>query len=377
MKIELEGYNLDELIKVLYRKKITLINLQKVKDNHIIFEIEDKDHKKVKKYILNYKTKTILGKFRQLPKLMLANLGIILGVFFGSIFMLFASAFTWQICVYGTEELTYSEIITVLANNGIKKGKINHASSEEIETILLNNYNRIAQVSVIKQGTAIIINLSEKLVYNSTEYEPITAKFNGIVTETHILTGTTNVKVGDYVNVGDVLVLPFNILPNGERVSVKPMAEIKAKIFVVGTCSLSKTEQCLTRTGKTIVTYNYQLFNFNLFLYKYGKGIKKKLLMLLEKIKCLPCEFEKHTQDVIINLENYAANLDEEQRTKLLNRLIEIFGHKCKELVQKARQLAQSKLPTDCTLLDESSSVSVVEDTMYASTTFTIIGVVN
>ena len=47
MKIELEGYNLDELIKVLYRKKITLINLQKVEDNHIIFEIEDKDHKKI------------------------------------------------------------------------------------------------------------------------------------------------------------------------------------------------------------------------------------------------------------------------------------------------------------------------------------------
>ena len=46
-------------------------------------------------------------------------------------------------------------------------------------------------------------------------------------------------------------------------------------------------------------------------------------------------------------------------------------------LEQKARQLAQSKLPTDYTLLDESSSVSVVEDTMYASTTFTIIGVVN
>jgi len=61
----------------------------------------------------------------------------------------------------------------------------------------------------------------------------------------------------------------------------------------------------------------------------------KKENMLLEKIKCLPCEFEKHTQDVIINLENYAANLDEEQRTKLLNRLIEIFGHKCKELVKE------------------------------------------
>ncbi len=362
MKIELEGYNLDELIKVLYRKKITLINLQKVEDNHIIFEIEDKDHKKVKKYILNYKTKTILGRFRQLPKLMLANLGIILGVFFGSIFMLFASAFTWQICVYGTEELTYNEIITVLANNGIKKGKINHASCEEIETILLNNYNRIAQVSVIKQGTAIIINLSEKLVYNSTEYEPITAKFNGIVTETHILTGTTNVKVGDYVNVGDVLVLPFNILPNGERVSVKPMAEIKAKIFVVGTCSLSKTEQCLTRTGKTIITYNYQLFNFNLF-----SGKNKNSFALFDRIV-----YNENVSDLIpfkrqkivyyeLAITEKTNNLTEEQTA----------------LEQKARQLAQSKLPTDYTLLDESSSVSVVEDTMYASTTFTIIGVVN
>ena len=362
MKIELEGYNLDELIKVLYRKKVTITNLQKIKDNYIIFEIEDKDHKKVKKYILNYKTKTILGKFKQLPKLMLANLGIILGVFFGSIFMVFASAFTWQICVYGTEELTYNDIITVLANNGIKKGKINSASSEEIETILLNNYNRIAQVSVIKQGTAIIINLSEKLVYNNTDYEPITAKFNGVVTETHILTGTTNVKVGDYVNVGDVLVLPFNILPNGEKVSVKPMAEIKAKIFVVGSCSLSEKEQCLIRTGKTITTYNYQLFNFNIF-----SGKNKNSFALFDRIV-----YNENVSD-LVPFKRQKVVYYELAMAEKTNNLIE----KQTALEQKAKELALSKLPTDYTLLDESSSVSVVEGTMYATTTYTIVGVIN
>ena len=48
-------------------------------------------------------------------------------------------------------------------------------------------------------------------------------KYSGIIKEINIITGTTNVKVGDYVNVGDVLVLPFNINANGEKVyDLKP-----------------------------------------------------------------------------------------------------------------------------------------------------------
>ena len=176
MKIDLTGYNIDNLLKILYTKKVTLFNVVRNEHNKVSFEILDKDFKKVKRYIANFKVQQTLSKVKQIPKFLLANLGVILGCFVGILFYLFASNYTWQIQVYGTKDLTKSEIISVLKENGIKKGKINHQTSEEIEEILLNRYDRIAQVSVIREGTAIIINLSEKLVYVESEFEPIKAK---------------------------------------------------------------------------------------------------------------------------------------------------------------------------------------------------------
>ena len=162
MKFELTGYDLDNLIKKLYLKKITLFNVERKGINNLSFQCSEKDAKKVKKYIKNYKTKKFLPFFKRLPKFMLVNLGVILGAFFGSIFFIFMSAFTFKITIYGTKELSNADIIQVLKQNGVSTGKINLQSSEQIEYILLNNYDRIAQVSVIREGTHIIINVSEK-----------------------------------------------------------------------------------------------------------------------------------------------------------------------------------------------------------------------
>ena len=265
MKYDLIGYNADNLIKTLVSKKVKIYNLQIKNRTELSFEIDDKDCSKVKRYITNFKFKQSFTKFKKLPAIMLANLGLILGVFIGCILFIFASAFTWQIQVFGTEELSKTDIINVLKQNNIKTGKINLISSEEIETILLNNYDRIAQVSVIKEGTAIIINLSEKLVYNEVEFQPIVAKSSGIITNINIITGTTNVKIGDFVNAGDVLVLPFNISADGTKVSVKPLAKITAKMFIVGKTEVNKVETKLVRTGKKLKTYQYKLKNLDLF----------------------------------------------------------------------------------------------------------------
>ena len=265
MKIDLTGYNIDNLLKILHTKKVTLFNFVRHEHNKASFEILDKDHKKVKRYIANFKVQETLSKAKQLPKFILANLGVVLGCFIGILFGVFASNYTWQIQVYGTEELSTNDIISVLSDNGIRKGKINHQTSEEIENILLNNYDRIAQVSVVRVGTAIIINLSEKLVYKEVEFQPIIAKYSGIIKEINIITGTTNVKIGDYVNAGDILVLPFNLNANGEKVSVCPLAEIKAEIYVISKCELNKVEIKLVRTGKTATIYDYKFQNKKLF----------------------------------------------------------------------------------------------------------------
>ena len=58
-------------------------------------------------------------------------------------------------------------------------------------------------------------------MYKEEEFQPILAKHTGIITNINVITGTTNVKVGDFVNIGDDLVLPFNINANGEKFTKK------------------------------------------------------------------------------------------------------------------------------------------------------------
>lgn len=358
MKFDLTGYNIDNLLKTLYIRKVTLLNVVRHEHNKVSFEILDRDFKKVKRHIANFKVKQTMSRFKRFPSYILANVGVIIGCFIGLIFGLFASQYTWQIKVYGMEELTENDIISVLSENNIKKGKINSQTSEEIEEILLNNYDRIAQVSVIREGTAIIINLSEKLVYNEVEFQPITAKYSGVIKSINIITGTANVKVGDYVNTGDVLVLPFNLNSKEQKVSVKPIAKITAEIFVVAKCEMKKIEQVLVRTGRTQKVYNYKLKNKKIF-----SGKSKNSFALFELVV-----YNENISDLIpLNRDKLVYY---ELKTQEVERDFKMEEQKLKE---ESVQKAYSNLPNG-EILSEKSRVSIVEDTMFAITTITVYG---
>ncbi len=362
MKFNLTGYDIDNLLKKLYLKKIPLLNVEKASVNQVSFEIFDADEKRVKRYINNFKIKKTPKFIKRLPKIALVNLGLILGVFFGSIFFMFASNYTWKITVYGTKELSTNEIIEVLKQNGVSTGKINLKSSQDIEYILMNNYDRIAQVSVIKQGTHIIINISEKLVYVEEEYKPITAKYSGIITKINIITGTTNVHVGDFVNIGEVLVLPFNINSSGEKVSVKPIAEIEGKIYITNTISLSKKEKVLKRTGKSTTVYNYKFLNFNLF-----SGKNKNSFALFD--------FVSYNENItsIVPLKREVVTYYELDYAEIEHN----FEEEKEELKQKALVSAQEMLPQYSKKLREKVTTTIIEDVMYACAVIEVTGFLN
>ncbi len=362
MKFELTGYNIDNLLKTLHRKKIQLYNINRTNHNQISFEVNEHHVKKVKRYVANFKVKQTPGHFKRLPKFLWANLGAILGLTIGTIFGIWASNYTWQIKIYGTKDLQPNEIIQVLKQNNVSIGKINRQTSEEIEAILLNNYNKLAQVSVIKQGTAIIIDLSEKLVYNEQVFKPITAKYSGIITKINLITGTTNIKVGDYVNVGDSLILPFNLDSSGNKISVQPKADIYATIFVVGKCQLSQNETILVKTGKTKKVYSYHLFKFNLF-----KGKNKNSFALFKVVsynenisKLLPF---KRRVDVYHELttKQITHNLEEEKGS----------------LLKQSEQQAEQTLPEVYEEISRTKETTIQNGTLFATTIITIKGQIN
>lgn len=360
MKFNLTGYNIDNLLKTLYLKKVALFNVEKNGRNQVSFEILDKDYNKVKRHIVNFKVKKTLSSFKRFPKFLLANIWVVIGCFIGVLFGIFASQYTWQIKIFGTKNLNQSEILAVLKENGVEKGKINNKSSEYIEEVLLNKYDRIAQVSVAKVGTAIIINLSEKLVYSALEFQPITAKYCGIIKEINVVTGTINVKIGDYVNVGDVLVLPFNINADGEKINVNPLAEIKAEILITAKCEINKIEQVLTRTGKTKKVYKYKLKNLDLF---YGNSKNSFALfevnMYNENISDLiPLRREVYVY-YELELQNIERNFEKEQDN----------------LIQKSKDLAYENLPLG-EIVSEKTDCSIVGDKMFALTTISVYGII-
>lgn len=360
MKIEVSGYNLDNLIKTLHRRKISLYKLERPTYNKLIFEIKDSDYKKIRRHIANFKVKETLSKFKQLPHIILNNLGVIIGCFIGLIFGVYASKYTWQIRIYGTKDLSQNEILKVLEENGIRKGKINHQTSGEIEEILLNRYDRIAQVSAIKKGTAIIINISEKLVYKEIEFQPITAKYSGIIKEINVITGTVNIKVGDYVNVGDILVLPFNLNANGEKVSVFPIAEIKGEMYVVSKSEIKRNEIILVRSGNATTTYQYKFRNTKIF-----SGKNKNSFALFETTM-----YNENISDIL------PLNRDVITYYELVEReVLRDFEKEKQGLIDKSIALAYQNLPIG-KILSENTQTSIVDDSMFAITTITIYGII-
>jgi len=360
MKFELNGYNVDSLIKLLYLKKIPLYNIKRVSHKQISFEILDKHEKKVKRYIHNFKVKKTFSNFKQLPKILLANLGMILGCFVGVLFFLFASNYTWQIQVFGASDIPVSNIIEVLQNNGIRKGKINHQTSAEIEDILLNHYARLGQVSVIKRGTAIIINVSEKLVYDAGEFTPITAKYNGIIKEINVITGTNNVKIGDYVQAGDILVLPFNVNADGTKVPVQPKAEIKAEILHITKTEMQKTEKVLVRSGKTQTSYKYNFISKYLFSSKFKNSFALfEVVMYNENISdILPIN-----RDCFVYYELLESEISHD------------FEAEQQQFINENMRLSRESMPVG-EILNESTKTHVVADTMFCITTINIFGVI-
>ncbi len=361
MRFDLSGYNIDNLLKTLYLKKITLINIVRKGTDQVSFDVLDKDIKKVKRHIANYQVKSTQSIVRRLPKIMLANIGIMIGVIVSMVIGAIATKFTWQIEIFGLENLSKKEILQVLSDNNISVGKINTQTSEHIEEILMNNYDRIAQVSVIKHGTAIIINLSEKLVYKEESYEPIRAKYDGIISSINIKTGTTNVKIGDYVNAGDILVLPFNLNTQGEKVSVRPIAEIFAEVYIVGSARVDKEEIALVRTGKSCREYKYKIFNFSIF---DGKNKNSFALFDLVSYNENVSRLIPLSRDVYVYYELSATTISHD------------FDQEKDRLLTKSRENAYQDLPIG-EILDESSEIRIVMDSMFAYTTIRLLGNIN
>ena len=357
VQIKVVGFNLDQLLNKLQSKNITIYNIERSENNVMFFNIKFKQYKTIKLLLENYEYYTKYLGVANFKNWLKKNIAILLVVPFIFGLMAFSTKFTWNIEIYGGEGELESSVIEILKDNNIERGKFLPKNNKLVEDIVLNELPNVAQVSCMTRGTTLIINISKKLVYTPEEYEPIRAKLSGIVTSFSLISGTMAVKTGDFVNYGDILVYPFTLDKDGNQVSVKPIVEVMAKAYVVGSSKLSAIETILARTGKICTTSSITLLDKKIFSKKSSKpfALYESYVYNESISSVLPL---KRTKVTYYELDYMLINYD----------LVAEQGR----IEQESIDLAYKNLPTNSEILDEQTTSLIVNDTLYSTTTLTI-----
>ena len=97
------------------------------------------------------------------------------------------------------------------------------------------------------------------------DFQPIISEYDGMITAINLVQGTLNVKVGDIVQKGEVLVYPYVSDGEGEVMPVLPRAEIKADVWLSENEVFYEYQIKEERTGRKIDCWTITLFGLEIY----------------------------------------------------------------------------------------------------------------
>ena len=180
----------------------------------------------------------------------------------------------WNIDVREENGEELENIISDIESAGLKTGKLKSKidTKEVINKIRLLRQD-IAWMGIELKGTNAIVKATKKPdIIDENEYCSIVSDKAGIITKINAQTGTANVKVGDTVNEGAVLI---NGWMEGKYTGIRYVhakGEIEAKVWH------TKHKKILYNTTERIQTGNFEdkyEIKFNNFKINLHKGVSK------------------------------------------------------------------------------------------------------
>ncbi len=363
-------YNIEYTLKNINREK-TIKELSKICDLKDIFEkdsvfkftVSHKNKKSVEKY-LNKKNITILSRKKKgvwaFLRSSIFRVGVLASIFLFAIFTFVSNLFVFEYQILGNELVKTEEIVSVLKKCNVsgvtRKNKIN---KQEIE-IAMQEIDKVSLASVVIKGNTLVVNIKEK-VYNQ-EYEerdgfaPLCSNYNGIITEISLIQGTPLVKVGQTVKIGQKLVAPYVIDTSGNKLSVKPMADIKADVFLTTSHQVPNTKIEMVDTGNVLKGKKITLFGLQIF-----SNTKEC------NFKAYRCETTttNMSNNVLLPVKIVATIIYEQKQKVTENYFDDNKEQILKDCQQKTRQLVGS-----CEIIkEEYNSISCVADVYHVSCT--------
>ena len=269
IKVEVSGYYLERFINICKNNKITIWNLKRNKNITLILNTTIKDFKEIVKIAKKTQCKVKIKKKKGIPfilhrykkrKLFLLLLIVIVSL------IIVSSNFIWNIEIIEEEgniiENIDKDVEEVCLTVGKLKYKIN--TKEIINKVRLKRKD-IAWMGIELKGTNAIVKVvkadEKPEIIDESDYCNIVSDKEGVITKINAQNGTANVKVGDTVKKGTILI---NGWMEGKYTGIRythAKGEIEAKVWY------TKHKKIMYKTTEKEETGNF----VNKYVIKFNK----------------------------------------------------------------------------------------------------------
>ncbi len=334
LNICVEGYFIERFINICISKKILLWNIKREKSSIMHANISIKDFLELKSIAKSTKCKVkienkkgmpfILNKYKK-RKIFLILLFVIV------LLILITSNFVWNVEIRGTDSINKDEIIKELSEQGLTVGKY----KGKIDTKQIINETRlkrddIAWMSINLKGTNAIVEIVEATskpdIIDENEICNIVSDKTGIITKINVQNGTAQVKVGDMVKPGSLLVGGYIEGKYTGTRYVHSSANIEARVWYTKKEKMNFITEIEEKTTNVENKYSLNLNNFVINLYKnlpkfenYDTIVSSNKMKLFSNFY-LPIELIKTTY---YETQKKQVKYTEQEATEILTRKIE------------------------------------------------------
>lgn len=346
---EIKGLNQERLFNNL-SQKFEIFEINRLEKNRCTFKVKYFDGPKVKKILLGEGYEILTHKkagFLNQMAIFCTSYGLIAGIAISVLIYAVQSPYIQKIEVWGVENS--AEIAQYVESNLPSKNK-NRINVADIEHMINYNFDNISFVSGAIVGQSLVINVKNEIVppEMESEFAPIVAEYDGVITDISLIQGTLRVQVGDIVQKGQILVEGYVINSSGESFNIQPKATIYMDIWVEGEATHFDEQIVTYRTGAKVTHVSVTLFGAEF----YTNGVEctfeqyesERAVQNLSHNNLLPFKvikttyYELQSQTIVSTFDEKREQVIEQARENCLQKLqgCEIIKNENYRIIQAA-----------------------------------------
>lgn len=324
IRIKIEALNAGTIVNKLIGSGIYLKNL-KEKTKYVTFEINANDEIKLKKICKRFHRRyevisknNIVNHFKKIKY----YFGFIAAIVIMSMFLFTTNLYIYKIniSVSSDDKFDLDNINNLLKENNIFSGmKKDLVDINKLQKLIISSQDNVAGCEVRKNGGVLDIVIYPGILKENVSSENLYSKYNAVITSIDVYAGKTNLKVGDLVKQGDLLIENNN----------GAAGSITGKVYFSDYIIFNENQFEKKKTGNFVTKRNVMIFNKKLFkspkINEFSNYFEENCVFYISKNLFLPLQIIETTysefelKDIVVPFEEQEENL----KNKLYNSIIQ------------------------------------------------------